>query len=82
MTPVEAEVEVEFDAFGASGRGPLLRFDLRLGHDAADDVIVADVEVDVGALDRFFDDALGGVEFRSSGCSGGAELFAAGRVFG
>ena len=57
-------------------------FDREFGCDPADDVVFADVDVDVRLLERLFDFALGFVELRQRQRPGGFQRGAAGRVFG
>ena len=71
--------EVDFDLHLFAGAFGL---DVEFGGEAADDLVVADVDVRVGGLQRLFDFALGLFEFAEGQRAGGFELRAAGRDFG
>src|SRR5690349_20546311 len=77
VDPAEGQLQLQFDLFvGRFGRG-----DGQFGVDFADDVVVADVEVDVGFFDRLRDFVLGFFEFADRQRAGRFQLRAAGGVF-
>src|SRR5436190_7498565 len=82
IDPGQRQVEFDLGAPRPFAARALLRFDRRLHRDAAHDVVVADVEVDVGRLQGLLDFALRFFQLRlRRQRAGGFQLFAAGRVF-